>query len=222
MRDFFGAECRVHGGKRENLEQGVSDQDRVPAHMHDQKFSANMDPGVPSEQESDTVIDSGPLPVSGKFRQDSAITQDLPPGVQVSATRDPPLPAEKRISPGDIRTADYIGIERGFGTGPCDCCGYKWVAYQKRMTRERMHQPHRPNRKICRKCYNQAKAGEEDEIYTLPGILNIARMEPLFTDLGRCQVCNIGKAVWTDPEDHVQICESCYHCHAGVSALVVS
>jgi hypothetical protein len=83
-----------------------------------------------------------------------------------------------------------------------------------------MHQPPRPNRKICKKCFEQVK--QANEIYAFPGILNIARMERIFEEPGRCQVCNIGKAVWTDPEDHVRICESCYHRHAGASAAVVS
>lgn len=39
---------------------------------------------------------------------------------------------------------------------------------------------------------------------------------------GKCQVYNRGKTVWSDPEDHIHICESCYHRHAGASGAVVS
>jgi hypothetical protein len=135
---------------------------------------------------------------------------------------DSPISTENRISLREIRAPDFIEIERGYGAGPCDCCGYKWVSYQERMTRDRMHHAPRPNRKICRRCFEQANQAETDEIYALPGILNIARMERIYKDLGRCQICNRGKAVWSDPEDHVHICESCYHRNAGASAAAVS
>jgi hypothetical protein len=77
------------------------------------------------------------------------------------------------------------------------------VNYQERMTRERMKEPPRFNRKICKKCFEAAKRA-------LPGVMNTVGMVRLYKDLGRCQVCNGGKAVWTDPENHVHICESCY------------
>ena len=209
----------VHGGKCEDEEQGIFDQNPAPAPIHDLKNSATDDPVPPSAREYQFVSESGEGAGSGRFRHHSANPPDIPPGAPVSATGDPSASGGGgRISPKAITAKDFIGIEGGYGTGPCDCCGYTWVNYQERMTRERLKEPPRANLKICRKCFEQAKQAGTGQIRALPGVLNIARMERVFTDLGRCQVCNGGKAVWSDPEDHVHICESCYHHHAGEGA----
>ena len=65
-----------------------------------------------------------------------------------------------------LRTCDFIEIDEGFGSGPCDCCGYKWVNYQERMTSPQ--EPPRPNRNICKKCYQIAKQAETAPIRFSP------------------------------------------------------
>ncbi|MDD1729456.1 MAG: hypothetical protein LUQ50_10335 [Methanospirillum sp.] len=95
----------------------------------------------------------------------------------------------------EIKTKDFLEVDKGYAPGPYDCCGYKWTNYQEKMTRERMKQPTRPNRRICRKCYSIAKQAETAPIRALPGVLNIIGMVRITKDLGRCQVCNGGKAV---------------------------
>jgi len=179
-------------------------------------FSATRDPGSPSERIGGSDLQTEALGCCGSFRNTAAKPFDLPQQGQGSAkaglAKDRDLPV--------IHSRDYALITDRNGTGPCDCCGYKWVNYQERMTRERLKEAPRPNRKICKKCFQIAKDAGIAPIRALPGVLNISRMERVFKDLGRCQVCNGGKAVWSDREDHVNICESCYHNHAGEAATV--
>lgn len=196
----------VHGEKSESEEQEVFDQNPATEYTHDLKISATDEPVNPSATPTLAVSGFGHGDESGKFRHRSARPQDIPPGAPVSATGDHPPPGDGgRISPGEITAKDYIEIERGYGTGPCDCCGYRWVNYQVQMTRERMKESFRANRKICKKCFQIAKEAETAPIRALPELLNISRMERVFKDLGRCQICNGGKVVWSDPEDHVNI-----------------
>lgn len=88
----------------------------------------------------------------------------------------------------EIKAGDYIEIEKGFGPGSCDCCGYKWVNFQERISYERMNEPPRMNRKICKKCYEIAKRAESSQFRVLPGVLNPGMMTRVSKDLGRCQV----------------------------------
>ncbi len=67
-----------------------------------------------------------------------------------------------------------------------------------------------PARCICRKCYDAAVRRARAAAPPLPGVLNLAGMERCTTDIGRCSVCNLGKAAYRDQEADVNLCESCY------------
>jgi len=202
---------------RENYRASNSDPVCASDHVSDPEFLATSDPTHQSSDEQNPVSESGPLTNGYIFSKVLARTPDVSPEGDLLAGSDPTTLALKEIKPGD-----FTEIDRGFGPGPCDCCGYRWVNYQERMTRERMKQPPRFNRKICKKCFEIAKQAETGAVRALPGVLNTTGMVRLYKDLGRCQVCNGGKAVWTDAENHVHICESCYHNHGGKPAGVVS
>ncbi|MDD1723499.1 MAG: hypothetical protein LUQ07_00050 [Methanospirillum sp.] len=109
-----------------------------------------------------------------------------------------------------IRSADYTPIDRGFDSGPCACCGTKWVNYQERMTHARLAGPPRSNLKICSKCYEAAKRAEAASFRMLPGMVNPALMTRISADLGKCRLCNTQRAVWKDPGSGIAICETCY------------
>lgn len=67
-----------------------------------------------------------------------------------------------------------------------------------------------PARRICQRCYDAAVRRDRASAPPLLGVLNLARMERCTTDLGRCSVCNLGKATYRDQEADVNLCESCY------------
>lgn len=218
----------------ENCSVAISDPDHASDHISDSDFLARSDLTPSSGADTHPVSESEHFNNGYIFSQGLATTPDFSPEGDLLATSSQADQAAGRdlaslgpsptpsLTVKQIRPGDYIEIDTGYGSGPCDCCGYKWVNYQERMTRERMKQPARFNRKICKKCYQIAKEAETAPVRALPGVLNTAGMVRLYKDLGRCQVCNGGKAVWTDPENHVHICESCYHNHGGNRAGVMS
>jgi len=137
------------------------------------------------------------------FRDVSATAQNRQEIVEPSAKTDSPG------TPFRIRSSDFCEIDRGFGEGPCDCCGSEWVHFQERMTKERLSSPPRMNRKICRSCYEKARRNEAASVRTLPRMIDPVSLVRLTSDLGRCQVCDTFKATWQDPETRTAICDSC-------------
>ncbi|MDD1728525.1 MAG: hypothetical protein LUQ50_05595, partial [Methanospirillum sp.] len=118
-------------------------------------------------------------------------------------------PCDESSGSWKVRTSEFCEIGRGFGTGPCDCCGTQWVHYQERMTKERLAAHPRKNRKICRTCYEVAREAEGASVRPLPGVIDAGSMTRLHTDLGRCQVCHTFKATWHDPGSQSSVCDSC-------------
>ena len=132
-----------------------------------------------------------------------------------SHSQDPP-----GSSPPQIRYSDFTEINGGFGPGPCESCGSKWVNYQERMTGERMKRPPHANKKICKHCYEIAKQAESLQVRALPGVLSTATMQRVHNDRGRCQICNVNKEVWYDSEMKTAVCDSCYHITSSQEGVV--
>lgn len=176
--------------------------------LSDLKNSATMDPGDTSGSIASPDGETESLYCNQPFRNLSANGVFFPQQHAVSATS--ASEQSDRISRDAIRTKDYTSTDQGFGPGPCDCCGYPWVHYQERMTRERLSGTPNMNRKICKKCYDSAREAEAASVRALPGVISIPDMVRLDRDPGRCQVCDGQKAVWYDPEHKVSICERCY------------
>ena len=195
-------------GNDENIQGAITPQAFVCPSLSDGNFSATHDQDDLSEGNGSSDGETGAFGCSGTFRNLSANSVGIPQQPLVSATG--VTGQSDQISQGQIRTGDFTGTSQGIGPGPCDCCGYPWVHYQERMTRERLSRPPRMNRKICRKCYDVAREAEATSIRPLPGLISIPAMIRLDKDLGRCQVCDGQKAMWHDPEGKVAICEGCY------------
>ena len=196
---------RTYCGNDENTEQPTRDQTGISVHPSDPDSSAIRDLTSGSGDDTSPVLEIRPSDYCPDFRNMSAVSHNGPQWDTTSATSDQDEPG--RI--GTIRASDFCAIDRGFDSGPCDCCGSSWVHYQERMTRQRLHEPPRLNRKICRICYEQAKKRESASVRVLPGLLTISGMSRLQSDLGRCQVCDLNKAVWYDTGSKTAICESC-------------
>jgi len=164
--------------------------------------TSDQDHGSERDASSDLQIKAdGRCPVC---RNDAAEAQNEPRSVTGAAA-----PGNVGSGSFTVRPSDFCEIARGFGPGPCDCCGSEWVQYQERMTHERLSAPPRMNRKICRSCYEKAKRDEAASFRALPGVIEAGSMTRLTADIGRCQVCDTFKATWHDPESKTAVCDSC-------------
>ncbi len=190
-------------GKSENTGEVVSDTTVPCSCACDSEFSATSDHEQVSGAGVSSDCDSGHCSTRPGFRDDSANARN---GQETEA---PSAKVGNQEKPFKVRPSDFCEIDRGFGEGPCDCCGSEWVHFQERMTRERMSSPPRLNRKICRSCYEKAKRDEAASFRALPNVIDPASLVKVTSDLGRCQVCDTFKATWHDPETHTAICDSC-------------
>lgn len=105
---------------------------------------------------------------------------------------------------------DFIEVEGWPQKKPCIVCGRPYTQYQERMTRQRLTEPHRPNRMLCSTCYEAARVREALCVRTIPGVVAIGSMERLAVSSGRCPVCKTGAGIWYDRERQIVLCESCY------------
>ncbi len=194
----------THCGIRENTQDDDGDQRCDHDSSSEIRCAATSDQDHDSEPDTDSDCKNKADTHCPVCRNDAAEVQIEPRFVAGSA-------APGNIGSGvfTVKTSDFCEMDRGFGEGPCDCCGTQWVHYQERMTRERLSAPPRPNRKICRSCYEVAREAEGASVRPLPGVIHTGSMTRLQTDLGRCQVCDRQKAVWYDTETRTAICDSC-------------
>jgi len=126
-----------------------------------------------------------------------------------------PIPSDQGIispvrsdTPLSIDPDDYSPIN-GVWSGPCAVCGQKRVHYTEKFSK-RMKEENRFSYRICQTCYDMAVVKKSDTFRALPGLLNVRSMVRAHTDIGRCDVCNTGAAVWTDPDTKQKICQVCY------------
>lgn len=119
--------------------------------------------------------------------------------------------AARTISHKDIKSRDYAVVKEGAGIGPCAVCGKKTIHYVERVTQERKAKPPRDSRKICKTCYDEIRQREADTYRALPGTLNTTGMRRWNTYIGKCHLCNLQEISWYNAEEHVGLCDSCYH-----------
>ena len=75
---------------------------------------------------------------------------------------------------------------------------------------QKMKAENRSSYKVCKRCYDQAVERKSKSFTVLPGLLNMANMVRADKDIGRCDVCKTGPAVWIDPDTKQKICQVCY------------
>jgi len=109
-----------------------------------------------------------------------------------------------------ISSRDYKLLDPPEYRTRCPVCGHKGTEYIEKLTPERKARVDQAALRICRACYKTARKREQAERPPLPGILAIGRMVRISNDIGRCQVCNLGKAVYRDREAGIRICQQCY------------
>lgn len=118
----------------------------------------------------------------------------------------------------EVEPDDYKKLDMAI-RGPCDLCGSRYVEYIEKVTEDRRkNRNNLPARRICKKCLEKSKKKKSETFRSLPGVLNIAGMRRVYVDLGRCMICNSGKATWKDSDNQICVCDSCY-VNAGGSLL---
>ena len=132
---------------------------------------------------------------------DDTIGSTVPPPAE-SAANNPHL---QHISSRDYKLLDHAEYHTR-----CSACGHKGTEYIEKLTPERKARADKTARRICRVCYKTARKREQNEGPPLPGILAIGRMVRISNDIGRCQVCNLAKAVYRDHSAGTSICQQCY------------
>ncbi|OPY46752.1 MAG: hypothetical protein A4E42_00405 [Methanoregulaceae archaeon PtaU1.Bin222] len=113
-----------------------------------------------------------------------------------------------------IRAVDYKPLDIP-EKAPCFLCGRAWSHYVEKLTKERRLRPDKTARRICKPCYQDAKRQAQQEAVILPGIIDLTRLEPLKSSVGRCSVCNLDRAAYIDRSTGTSLCESCYRRVAG-------
>ncbi len=116
----------------------------------------------------------------------------------------------KSTVPLHISSKDYKLLDHLEYRTWCVVCGHKGTEYIEKLTPERKARTDKTALRICKVCYKTARKREQGEGPPLPGVLAIGRMVRISKDIGRCSVCNLGKAVYSDREAGTSICQQCY------------
>ncbi|HVP94443.1 MAG TPA: hypothetical protein VMS89_04645 [Methanoregulaceae archaeon] len=126
--------------------------------------------------------------------------------------------AEKEGSLLNISSRDYKLLDHPEYRTTCSVCGRKGSDYIEKLTPERKARDDKTALRICKSCYKTARKREQGESPPLPGTIVLARMVRTTKQLGRCSVCNLGRAVFTDKEAGIYLCQQCYDREARTSS----
>lgn len=97
-----------------------------------------------------------------------------------------------------VNPADYVPLPVARDE-PCHVCGRRPTSSLRRGGGKKY---------LCYDCL--AKAKRPARVQPLPGVLDHRGFERMETDLGRCDVCDAGKAVYRSAADRTSICAGCY------------
>jgi hypothetical protein len=159
----------------------------------------DCDPGIVSNEHDNGTFNPPILKIPSNIEDNLGITCRLP---AEPAANSPHL---QNISSRDYKLLDHAEYHTR-----CSACGHKGTEYIEKLTPERKARADQTARRICKVCYKTARKREQHEGPPLPGILAIGRMVRIPHDIGRCQVCNLAKAVYRDHSAGTSICQQCY------------
>jgi len=169
---------------------------------HDPLYTPLSPPG--SFLRSDEKVDTKAILDPFRESEEKSYGEKISPVFSDQPVFSPDTP----VTPLVIDPDDYGPINGVWG-GTCAVCGGKWVQYTEKFS-QKMKAEDRFSHKICQKCYDRAVLRKSKTFTALPGLLHTAHMVRAHTDIGRCEVCNTGPAVWIDPDTKQKICQVCY------------
>ena len=115
------------------------------------------------------------------------------------------------VSLSSINPHDFVRMIEGPDRRRCSVCAKKRTRYQQRIKRDGCSDTGKNPVVLCESCYAKAVSKEVSSRVLLPGILDTATMVKRSVPSGRCQLCNLHPAVWSDSESRIDLCDSCYH-----------
>lgn len=132
----------------------------------------------------------------------------------------PSIKQEKTYTGLRIAAQDYKILDRPEYHTICRVCGRKGTDYIEKLTAERKARPDKVAYRICRKCYQAAVRIGQASAPPLHGTIVLSRMVRITKDIGRCSVCNLGPAIFTDKEAGTKICQQCYDRETKAAGMV--
>ncbi len=109
-----------------------------------------------------------------------------------------------------IRSEDFTLISGFPDKSPCSVCGKKPTKYRSRMTPSSQNDADEAVLMLCASCYQRAVSREAAAVLPLPGVIHPENMIPLTVSVGRCHLCQLRPAKWSDTHNRTILCESCY------------
>ncbi len=126
------------------------------------------------------------------------------------------IKAPSGVSLSSITPSGFVRMTEGPDRRSCSVCGRKSARYQQRVKRDGCSDSEKSPLVLCDSCYRKAVSKEVSSRVLLPGILDTAVMVKRSVPSGRCQLCNLHPAVWSDTDSRIDLCDSCYHrCSKG-------
>ncbi|PWR72566.1 hypothetical protein [Methanospirillum lacunae] len=114
------------------------------------------------------------------------------------------LPYEMSLS--DVNSRSFVQVPGLPDHHRCSVCGKRPTQYQERVS----HCSQNIQRMLCSSCYRRAVSREVASIIPLPGVIDKKALVRRSFPSGRCQVCDLKAAVWSDPVSQVHLCDQCY------------
>ncbi|PWR71404.1 hypothetical protein [Methanospirillum lacunae] len=119
-------------------------------------------------------------------------------------------PERTGVSLSSIHPHDFVRVPGGPERRRCSVCGKKRARYQQQRKNCTGSDSHQTPLVLCDSCYSRAVSKEVASHVLLPGILENAVLVKRSVPSGKCQLCSIHPAVWSDTESRIHLCDSCY------------
>lgn len=118
-------------------------------------------------------------------------------------------PKEAGVSLSSIHPREFVKVP-GPDRRRCSVCGKKRTRYQQQRKRNSGSDLSHPPLTLCESCYQRAVSKEVSSHVLLPGLLENATLIKRSVPSGKCQLCSLNPAVWSDAESRIHLCDSCY------------
>ncbi len=164
------------------------------------------DPG--SSDDSPTEPPSG-IESGSEMHGSSVISAGSSPGEDAGEGEQ--LENKSGVLLSSIRPQDFTRVTGGPDRRRCSVCGKRKTRFQEKESKRKDKPGNHPALTLCGSCYARAVSRTVASHVVLPGTVDTTQMVKRTTPSGRCNLCNLQPAVWTDPHSRTGLCESCYN-----------
>jgi hypothetical protein len=164
--------------------------------LHHLPVTQRLRAGVPPSSPSDCEIQNGATTPGFRAYDCPMPEQGINRGLSGCKTECKSLQPGARLP--EIASADYVPLPVAKDE-PCHVCGSRPTSSVRKGSEQY----------LCSDCLKKAEK-ERARVLPLPGLLDHRKFERTKVELGRCDVCDAGKAVYRSREAQANICERCY------------